>query len=215
MQTDESTLTKPKDLDSLRDLIVKRYDTLSQRLQQTADYVLSQPMTVAMETMSTIAENADVPLSTLSRFSNTMGFSGFSQMQGLFRDQYLNRPRDYKERVKQAKEKEKNPTSPQALFHDFGQANIEALEQLQISVSPDKLERAVELLTQADTIYVQGIRRAYPVAFYFWYALMKSDANVVLLDDMGGMLGPLTRRLTDKDVLVAVTFSLTHRKPVS
>ncbi len=66
-----------------------------------------------------------------------MGFDGFTSMQVLFRDQYLNRPRDYKERVRKAREMEDVPhDSPQAIFQDFGHANIEALEQLQMSVSP-------------------------------------------------------------------------------
>ncbi|WP_425670663.1 MurR/RpiR family transcriptional regulator [Vibrio owensii] len=198
----------PADLDTLKELIAKRYDSLSGRLQQVADFVTDQPMLVAVETMATIAKQANVPLSTLSRFSNAMGFDGFTSMQVLFRDQYLNRPRDYKERVRKAREMEDVPhDSPQAIFQDFGHANIEALEQLQMSVSPQKLERAVALMDGAETIYIQGTRRAYPVAFYLWYALMKSDKNVVLLDDHGGMLSPLTRRMNDKDVLFAITFN--------
>lgn len=198
----------PADLDTLKELIAKRYDSLSGRLQQVADFVTDQPMLVAVETMATIAKQANVPLSTLSRFSNAMGFDGFTSMQVLFRDQYLNRPRDYKERVRKAREMEDVPhDSPQAIFQDFGHANIEALEQLQISVSPQKLERAVALMDGAETIYIQGTRRAYPVAFYLWYALMKSDKSVVLLDDHGGMLSPLTRRMNDKDVLFAITFN--------
>ncbi|CAG22340.1 MurR/RpiR family transcriptional regulator [Photobacterium profundum] len=208
MEAENTLLEVPNDLDTLRDLIVKRYDKLSQRLQQVADYIMAQPMLVAVETMATIAEQANVPLSTLSRFANTMGFSGFSQMQALFRDQYLNRPRDYKERVRQARDQDCfEPESPTSIFQDYGAANIEAMEQLQVSVSPQKLERAVSLLDKADTIYIQGMRRAYPVAFYLWYALMKSDNNVVLLDDHGGMLAPMTRRISDKDVLVTITFT--------
>ncbi|MGF1689024.1 MurR/RpiR family transcriptional regulator [Photobacterium japonica] len=198
----------PVDLDTLRELIVKRYDSLSHRLQQVADFVMAQPMLVAVETMATIAEQANVPLSTLSRFANTMGYAGYSSMQALFRDQYLNRPRDYKERVKKARASEQvSQDSPTAIFHDFGQANIEAIEELQMSVSPQKLERAVALLNDADTIYIQGMRRAYPVAFYLCYALMKSDNNVVLLDDHGGMLRPMTRRMSNKDVLLTITYS--------
>ncbi len=198
----------PVDLDSLKERIGKRYNTLSARLQQVADFVINQPMLVAVETMATIAKQAGVPLSTLSRFSNAMGFDGFSSMQGLFRDQYLHRPRDYKERIRQAREQEGlAQDSPQAIFLDFGHANVEALEQLQVSVSPQKLERAVALIQSAETIYIQGTRRAYPVAFYLCYALMQSDKSVVLLDDHGGMLSPLSRRMSDKDVLFAVTYA--------
>lgn len=203
------TLVSPhNDLDTLRDDIVKRYSSLSGRLQQVADFLMAQPMFVAVETMATIADKANVPLSTLSRFANAMGFSGFSQMQVLFRDQYLNRPRDYRERVRQAQKHDELPVnSTQAIFQDYGHVNVEAIEQLQVSISTQKMERAIELMNQAGTIYLHGLRRAYPVAYYLWYALLKSDNDVVLLDDTGGMLKPMTRRITSDDVLITVTFS--------
>jgi len=209
MEIDSTVVQQvPTDLDTLKELIVKRHDKLSQRLQQVADFMVAQPIFVAVETMTKIAQQADVPLSTLSRFANTMGFSGFSQMQTLFRDQYLNRPRDYKERVLQAREQDTVAAeSPLAIFQDFGTVNIEALERLQISLSPHKLERAVALMDKANTIYIHGVRRAYPVAFYLWYALANSDNNVVLLTDTGGMETVMARRMNENDVLVAVTFA--------
>ena len=36
-------------------------------------------------------------------------------------------------------------------------------------------------MSDAETIYIQGVRRAYPVAFYLWYALTQTNWNVVLL----------------------------------
>lgn len=204
----DHNIAMPQDLDSLKEGIAKRYDELSVRLQQVANFVSEHPMLVAVETMATIAHQANVPLSTLSRFANAMGFDGFSSMQALFKEQYLNRPRDYKQRVLKAREMEDIAhDSPQAIFQDFGTANIEALEQLQHSVSPAKLERAISVLDQAETIYIQGTRRAYPVAFYLYYALMKSDKHVVLLDDHGGMLGPRSAQMTNKDALFAITYN--------
>ncbi len=198
----------PADLDTLKELIAKRYDSLSQRLQQVADFVMAEPVLVAIETMATISEQAEVPLSTLSRFANSMGFSGFSQMQALFREQYLTRPRDYKERVRKAlADDEIAPDSPAAIFQNFGGSNVHAIEQLQQTVSPSKLERAVELMDNAEVIYVQGVRRAYPVAFYLCYALMKSHKKVVLLDDHGGMMMPTCQHMSSKDLLLTVTYS--------
>ncbi|WP_413282975.1 MurR/RpiR family transcriptional regulator [Vibrio sp. MA40-2] len=200
--------TQPRDLDSLKELIAKRYDGLSSRLQQTADFVISEPMVIAIEKMTVIAERANVPLSTLSRFSNTMGFSGFSEMQLLFKDHFFNTPIEYENRIKKAHiYNDLSSKSSLDIFQSFGDANLEAMKNLQHSVSPDKLNRALHILNNADTIYIHGTRRAYPVAFYFWYALMKSDKNAVLLDDAGGMLKPLTRAMSSNDALFSVTFT--------
>lgn len=199
---------KLQDLDSLKELIAKRYDGLSVRLQQTADFVLAEPMIIAIEKMTVIAEKAGVPLSTLSRFSNTMGFTGFSEMQTLFKDYFFNTPVGYKNRIQKAYiYNDLSSKSSLDIFKSFGDANLEAMNNLQHSVSADKLNRALHILNNAKTIYIHGTRRAYPIAFYFWYALMKSDKNVVLLDNNGGMLKPLTRSMSKDDVLFSVTFS--------
>ncbi|MHA2939893.1 MurR/RpiR family transcriptional regulator [Vibrio sp. RC27] len=199
---------QPQDLDSLKELIVKRYDSLSTRLQQTADFIISEPMVIAIEKMNVIAQRANVPLTTLSRFSNSMGFSGFSEMQVLFKDHFFNMPVEYDKRIKQAQiHNDLSNKSSLDIFQSFGDANLEAMRNLQHSVSPDKLNRALALLNNAETVYIHGTRRAYPVAFYFWYALMKSNKKAVLLDDAGGMLKPLTRTMNSNDVLFSVTFT--------
>ncbi|WED25793.1 MurR/RpiR family transcriptional regulator [Vibrio sp. DW001] len=199
---------QPQDLDLLKELIAKKYDSLSARLQQTADFILAEPMVIAIEKMTVIAEKANVPLSTLSRFSNTMGFSGFSEMQILFKDHFFNIPVEYENRIKKAYiYNDLSSKSSLDIFKSFGDANLEAMKNLQHSVSADKLNRALHMLNNAETIYIHGTRRAFPVAFYFWYALMKSDKSVVLLDDAGGMLKPLTRAMNSKDVLFSVTFT--------
>lgn len=199
---------QPQDLDLLNELIAKKYDSLSSRLQQTADFILAEPMVIAIEKMTVIAEKANVPLSTLSRFSNTMGFSGFSEMQTLFKDHFFNTPVEYENRIKKAYiYNDLSSKSSLDIFKSFGDANLDAMKNLQHSVSADKLNRALHMLNNAETIYIHGTRRAFPVAFYFWYALMKSDKRVVLLDDAGGMLKPLTRAMNSEDVLFSVTFT--------
>jgi len=199
---------KPTDLDSLKEQIGKHYQELSTRLQQVANFVNNEPMIVAVETMSTIAKKANVPLSTLSRFSNAMGFDGFSSMQTLFKEQYLNQPKDYRERIKKIwSEGGKEENSPQMIFNDFGNELIGALENFHSSVSPQKLERAVTLIKNAETVYIDGVRRAYPVAFYLRYALMKSGKDTVILEQAGGMSKMYSKKMGEKDILIAVTYS--------
>ena len=89
-----------EDLDSLKEIIVKRYGSLSPRLKQVADYLLEHPSFIAIDTMATISTQANVPISTLNRFSFAMGFDAFSQIQVLFKNQYyLNNLKDYKDRI--------------------------------------------------------------------------------------------------------------------
>jgi len=194
-------------LDCFKDTLAENYDGLSNRLKQVADFITEEPMIVAFETMSVISLKADVPISTLSRFANTFGFDGFSKMQVLFSDQYFHKPRDYKERIKRAKTEDAQEIgSVRDVFENLGESNIKSMENTLVGISPAKLERAVQLLPTARTIYVQGIRRAYPIASYLSYMLVKGDMNVVLLDNAGGMGKPMLKQMKEDDVLFVVTF---------
>ncbi|MGL5185665.1 MAG: MurR/RpiR family transcriptional regulator, partial [Plesiomonas shigelloides] len=78
-------MSSAKNFAELQDQIRARYAELSKRLQQVAKYVIDNKNTVAMQTVAVIAKEADVPPSTLIRFANTFGFSGFNEMKQIFR----------------------------------------------------------------------------------------------------------------------------------
>ena len=79
-------------LDSLR-------GTLPRRLQECADHVASHLDSIALSTVAEVARAADVPPSALMRFCQIMGFSGYAEMQRLFRRALSNTPPDYATRL--------------------------------------------------------------------------------------------------------------------
>src|SRR3954471_14653335 len=94
--------TAPRTAEDLRTVILERYDTFSGRLQQVARHVLDHPDDLALETLTVIADRAQVQRSAIVRFAKSLGFSGASPMQKLLRDGLLaNRaPLGYGERVR-------------------------------------------------------------------------------------------------------------------
>jgi len=75
----------PTQLLLLQDEIRHRYETLSKRLKQVARYMLDNSNSIAFDTIASIAVQASGPPSTLIRFANTFGFSGFNEMKQVFR----------------------------------------------------------------------------------------------------------------------------------
>ncbi|MBO1687899.1 MurR/RpiR family transcriptional regulator, partial [Clostridium butyricum] len=63
-------------------------DRLPKRLKQCADFVAANQDRIAVSTVAEMAEGAGVQSSAFMRFCQIMGFSGFSEMQKLFRDSY-------------------------------------------------------------------------------------------------------------------------------
>lgn len=196
-------------LSELQEQIRERYDDLSKRLQQVSRYVLDNTNSVAFDTVAIIAERAGVPPSTLIRFANAFNFSGFNEMKQLFRMNLVEETASYTDRARLFREMESEeiPETPFDILQEFSRSNAQALQQLAARTKPEMLEQAVELLANAETIYVVGLRRSFSVAAYLSYALSHLECRPVLLDGMGGMFREQVSRITGRDLLVSISFS--------
>ena len=200
----------PENLESLRNEIAQRYDDLSPRLKQVASYVLDNPNDIAIETLSVIAGRCKVQPSTIVRFAKVFGYRGASEMQRLFRDEILSAAPSpsYSERVRQFQERSNavDWLSPHNVMHDFTESNIIALEHLREAIKKEDLDRSIELMHRAHTVYLAGVRRAFPVAAYLAYSLSHVEKRAFLLDGVAGMTSEQSWMLGPEDVVIAVSF---------
>jgi DNA-binding MurR/RpiR family transcriptional regulator len=200
----------PDNLETLRNIIAQQYDSLSPRLKQVASYVLDNPNDIALETLSVIAGRSDVQPSTIVRFAKVFGYGGASEMQRLFRDEILaSAPSpSYSERIRQFSERSNQTDwlSPSNVMHDFTESNIIALEHLREAVRKEDLDRSIELMHRAHTVYLAGVRRAFPVASYLAYSLSHVEKRAFLLDGVAGMTSEQSWMLGPEDVVIAVSF---------
>jgi len=164
---------------------------------------------VAFDTVAVIAEQADVPPSTLIRFANAFDFTGFNEMKQLFRMNLVEETASYSDRARLFREMESEsvPEAPIEILREFARSNAQALQQLASRTDPDMLQRAVHLLAEADTIYIAGLRRSFSVATYLTYALSHLDCRPILLDGMGGMLREQISRIKGRDIVISISFS--------
>jgi DNA-binding MurR/RpiR family transcriptional regulator len=204
------TSAPPNNLDDLKQAITRQYDALSPRLKQVASYLIDNPNDVALETLSVIAGRCNVQPSTIVRFAKVFGYPGASDMQRLFRDEILNAAPSpsYSERIRQFRNRsdETDWLSPHNVLHDFAESNIIALEHLREVVRQEDLEDSVELMHRAETVYLAGVRRAFPVAAYLAYSLSHVEKRAFLLDGVAGMTSEQSWMLGPKDVVIAVSF---------
>ncbi|BAS38528.1 MurR/RpiR family transcriptional regulator [Klebsiella grimontii] len=208
----------PTQLTILQDEIRRRYDTLSKRLKQVARYILDNSNSVAFDTVASIAQQADVPPSTLIRFANAFGFSGFNEMKQMFKQHLMEETANYTERARLFRQTTTDdatpPETPTEILNMFTMVNTQALQQLAMQTSSDDLQRAVALLAEAENIYVIGLRRSFSVASYLTYALRHLDRKAFLIDGLGGMFTEQLSLVGPKDVVVAVSFSPYAREVV-
>lgn len=202
--------TPPASAEELRAAILVRYESLSKRLQQIARYVLDEPNAMALETLAVLAERTGVQPSAIVRFAKSFGFDGATQMQRLFRDGLLSgtAPMGYGERVREFTQtvEGKAVGDPGQVLGEFVEGNVLALQNLGKIVGREDLASAVKLISQAETVYVAGFRRSFPVAAYLAYSLMQVDKRTVFIDSLGGMSLQQVHAITAKDLLIAVSY---------
>ncbi len=199
----DPAMPAPTSVDEFRDRLSQVLDSLPRRLRQCADYIASNTDRIAVSTVAELAAGADVPPSALMRFCQILGFSGFSEMQKLFREAYSPGWPDYATRLKNLKEG--SGGQPAALLAEFVEAGRLSLESLAKSLDEAVLAQAVATLAAADTVHVMGLRRAFPVAAYLAYVFDKMSVPAMLHDGVGKLDHRFALR--PGDAVVAITFA--------
>lgn len=203
-------MNPPDNLESLRSAITSRYEELSPRLKQVASFVLDNPNDIALETLAVNAKRCHVQPSTIVRFAKVFGYNGATEMQRLFRDEILAAAPSpsYSERIRQFHERSDlvDRMLPYNVMQEFAESNIIALEHLRDAVRKEDLDRSIDLIQGAHTIYLAGVRRAFPVAAYLAYSLSHVEKRAFLLDGVAGMTSEQSWMLGPEDLLIAVSF---------
>jgi len=199
----------PENLEALRNAISLRYDDLSPKLQQIGRFMLDHPNEVALATVTSLAELVDAQPSALIRFSQAFGYSGFSEMQALFRDSLVARSPSYSQRLRQLAQDQdpRAAASPLTMLQGFCAANVVSLEHLAESISAEQLEEAIHLISRARCVYLMAQRRSFPVAAYLAYALPHAERPAHLLNGLGGLLREQAKAMSRQDVLISVSFA--------
>lgn len=193
--------------DELKELIARAYPDLSKQLRRIAQYALEQPHELALGTVATVAQANEVQPSAMIRFANALGYSGFSELQQVFRGHLLERSDSYRERIAQLRRKQSNGArAPAGVLHQLVGESVTELGQLEHSIIQADLQAAVKLIARAPRVHVLAQRRAFPVAGYLAYALSQLELRTHLLDGTGGMLRESLRAIDKGDVLVAASF---------
>jgi DNA-binding MurR/RpiR family transcriptional regulator len=198
--------TAPRDFAALRALIAARAPTLPRRLTQVATYALDHPDEIAFGTAASVAQNSGVQPSTLVRFSQALGYQGFSDLQDVFRARLRDKVPSYEERLKQLRQ-HGGASKSGLLLEGFADAAERSVADLRVKLDPATLETAVEILAGAETIYLVGLRRSFPITSYMAYAMGKLGVRNVLVDGIAGLGAEQIGFIGPRDAVLAISFT--------
>jgi DNA-binding MurR/RpiR family transcriptional regulator len=189
--------------DDLAHAITDAYPQLSNRLQGIARFALGNPDAMALSTVAEISRGAEVPPSAVIRFANALGYSGFSELQQIYRERLVARSVTYRERIEEMRRTggDEGHVLPQLV-----DSSIRELERLREHLEPRRLHAASELVLGADAVFLLAQRRAFPVAAYLAYGLAQLEIPAFLLDSVAGMLRQQIGAIRRGNVLIAASF---------
>lgn len=194
------------DFDGFVALLRERGPALPKRLRQVADYALANPDDMALSTAAQVAQQAGVQASTLVRFAQALDYSGFSELQQLFRSRLRQQFPDYRERLAALRDEgAAGPNMAQVLLDGFVEASRSSLSRLQATVRHGEIDKATDLLANAETIILVGARRMFPVVSYLAYAFGKLGIRAVLVDNVASLAPEQAAIARQGDVVVAVS----------
>lgn len=194
----------PRDFEALREALVARSGKLSKRLSQVAQFFLNHPEEVAVSTLVHLADLADVPPATITRFAKELGFQGFADLQQVFRERLLGPRLPYAERVSGAGDSDLD--QPGVVFGSFVQAAVQSLLRIEEALDRDQLAACVEVLASTDVVHVAAARGAFGLGAYTVYGFGSIGRRAQLIDNIGAMRAMQVAAMGPGDTLLAMTF---------
>ena len=198
----------PQNYEGIVNLITREYPNLSAGFQQIARFLTQNPNVVALESINAVASKCGAHPSSLVRFAQSFGYSGFKQLQAVFQTRLATAAPGFRERISALESELSRNEDHGNLGHlrALVVRDIAALQDLLEGVSEEALSQTAKLLTEADTVYIAGQLRSEPIASLLRYLLTMLHRRVVLLDPAGGLASEMATTMSSRDVLVAIAF---------
>jgi DNA-binding MurR/RpiR family transcriptional regulator len=208
MASRDTKSSTPRSYEGIVNLITDHYSTLSAGNQQIARFFTQNPNVIALESINSIAAKCRVHPSSLVRFAQSLGYSGFKDLQAVFQTRLATAAPGFHERISALEsELSKNVDHGNLGFlKNLVVRDIASLQGLLESIDEASLSAAVKLLATAQTIYIAGQLRSEPIAVLLRYLLTMLHRKVVLLDPAGGLAQEMSLTMSDSDTLVAIAF---------
>jgi DNA-binding MurR/RpiR family transcriptional regulator len=186
------------------------YEALSKQLKIIARHVEQHRDHIGLDGIQEVARQCNVQPSAVVRFAKHFGYSGFTEMQAIFREgisRQLAPNRNYKTRIRDIIESGTGSLSSVEIASEFLTGSMAGMQELQSSLHAPSFKKAVDLLVESDCIWIAASRRSFPIAAYLDYALQHTDKRIGLVSAMGSMQLGQMRSVRKNDVIIAISFS--------
>jgi DNA-binding MurR/RpiR family transcriptional regulator len=196
--------SRPGSYEELRAVLSSGTARLPKKLRQVAIHLWQHPTAVALGTVTSVADEAGVQPSTLVRFAQAFGYSGFSDLQEVFKAHLADGGR----RTSGESRWEGDSRGEAArLIDGFVGSSASSLAHVRDRLDLAQFEIMSQTLAAADLIHIIGAKRAFPLVSYVSLALANLGVRNLALDNVGSTAFELLRCATASDAVLAISFT--------
>lgn len=194
--------------DSLMTIMKEKYKTMSKGQKLLANYTMENYPKVAFMTASKLGETVGVSESTVVRFANSLGFSGYPKFQDDLQE-LIKTKLTTVERVEMAN---RDYSTDSKILENVLKADIDNIKETLDTLEEKSYEKAVNTIISAKKLYIMGLRSSIYVAKYLGYYLNYILDDVIIVRmDMGEPVEQMIK-LGEGDVLIVISFPRYSKK---
>ncbi|CED94180.1 MULTISPECIES: MurR/RpiR family transcriptional regulator [Romboutsia] len=196
-----------KDSKYLISHIQSQYTRFSKGQKLIAQYILKNYDKVAFMTACKLGETVGVSESTVVRFANALGYSGYPKLQDALQELIKNKLTTV-QRVDMIKEF----NDDSAILKKIVKSDIDNIKDTLDEIDEKAFEEASNRILKAKRIYIVGMRSSFTIAQYLGFYLgIILDSVHVIRTDMGDAFEQVVK-INEDDVLIAVSFPRYSKK---
>jgi len=153
--------------ESLRARIIGLVDTLSPKQKRIARFILDDPYFASYASADELGKKNNTTGATVVRFSQTLGYEGYSRLQETLRAELPNYLTTTARMQMHMSIKTPPTSNPQQVFY----TDIKNIERTASSISEDCLDMALNAIQKAKRIWVIGAGLSYAPAAFLTHSL--------------------------------------------
>ncbi len=188
------------------------YDSMSKSQQKVAEFFLTRHLEAMYLSAARIAELLNVSHSTVVRTAQAIGFEGFPDLQAALQEQSLGRINSAsvyqlgsRKLIGELQEQNQD-ASTASILQRVMLTDARNIENLSNEISIPDFDQTIDLLLNAASVYIVGLRSSAPLALNFSIGMRLIRPNCTLLRPDFGDLVDQIAPISSGDVLFSICF---------
>ena len=183
-------------------IIDEKYPKMSKSHKSIARFIKEDYDQAVFMTAAKIGEKLSISESTVVRFASGLGYDGYPEFQKKLAEWVKN-----KLNVVQKVSSKYGKSSQSELLRSVLTSDMEKISDTLHTMDPVAFEAAINVILEAKTIYIVGIRSCEPLADFLSFYLNMIRGNVVLLrtTSVSEMFEQMIR-IDERDAVIGISF---------